>query len=130
MNKPHIKLIGGVWRCQSGDVMCTGQAPRQAYNRWLEATIKAGLEHAGQAQPLVDLPKPKRQPAQRRPQKPVIKHCIGKSWQGLFPPKQTFGQRAAPAMSESERRKQEFLRMAGHGGHGGNDNRTIDMEPI
>lgn len=67
MNKPHIKLIGGVWRCQSGDVMCTGQAPRQAYNRWLEATIKAGLEHAGQAQPLVDLPKPK-----RRPQKPKV----------------------------------------------------------
>lgn len=70
MNKPRIKLIGGVWRCQSGDVLCTGQTPRQAFNRWLEATIKAGLEHAGQAQPLVDLPKPKRQPAQRRPQKP------------------------------------------------------------
>lgn len=32
-----------------------------------------------------------------------------------------------PAMSESERRKQEFLRLAGQGG---NDSRTIDMEPI
>lgn len=70
MNKPHIKLIGGVWRCQSADVMNTGQTPRQAFNRWLEATIKAGLEHYGQAEPIVPLPKPKRQPATRRPQKP------------------------------------------------------------
>lgn len=70
MNKPHIKLIGGVWRCQSAEVISTGQAPRQAFNRWLEATIKAGLEHAGQAEAIVELPKPKRQPAARRAQKP------------------------------------------------------------
>ncbi|KDB99303.1 hypothetical protein AZ23_2319 [Bordetella bronchiseptica E010] len=55
----------------------------------------------------------------------VIRHCIGKSWQGLFPPKQGFGPRPAPAVSEADRRKQEFLRLAGHGG---NDSRTIDME--
>jgi len=70
MNKPHIKLIGGVWRCESGAVLCTGQTPRQSFNRWLEATIKEGLAHYGQAEPVVALPKPKRQPAQRRPQKP------------------------------------------------------------
>ncbi len=70
MNKPHIKLIGGVWRCQSADVMNTGQTPRQAYDRWLEATIKAGLQHDGHAKAIVDLPKPKRQATTRRPQKP------------------------------------------------------------
>lgn len=70
MNKPRIKLIGGVWRCQSADAMNTGPTPRQAFNRWLEATIKAGLQHDGQADAIVDLPKPKRQPATRRPQKP------------------------------------------------------------
>lgn len=70
MNKPHIKLVGGVWRCQSGDTIRTGQTPRQAFGRWLEATIKAGLEHYGQAKPIVDLPKPKRGRAPRRPQKP------------------------------------------------------------
>ncbi|SEJ99897.1 hypothetical protein [Achromobacter sp. NFACC18-2] len=70
MNKPHIKLIGGVWRCQSADVMNTGPTPRQAFNRWLEATIKAGLEHYGRAEALVELPKPKRERARSRPQKP------------------------------------------------------------
>lgn len=67
MNKPHIKLIGGVWRCQSADVMNTGQTPRQAFNRWLEATIKAGLEHYGQADAIVELPKPKRERSRARP---------------------------------------------------------------
>ncbi|MNU70332.1 hypothetical protein D3C71_597360 [compost metagenome] len=70
MNKPRIKLIGGVWRCQSADVMNTGQTPRQAFNRWLEATIKAGLEHYGRAEPIVELPKPKPQQTRSRPQKP------------------------------------------------------------
>ncbi|MGQ4246044.1 helix-turn-helix domain-containing protein [Bordetella bronchiseptica] len=56
----------------------------------------------------------------------VIRYCIGKSWQGLFPPKQAFGPRAAPAISEAERRKQEFLRLAAQGG--GQDNYTLDME--
>ncbi len=67
MNKPRIKLIGGVWRCQSADSMSTGQTPRQAFNRWLESTIKAGLEHYGRAEPIVELPKPKRQRARSRP---------------------------------------------------------------
>lgn len=67
MNKPHIKLIGGVWRCQSADVMNTGPTPRHAFNRWLEATIKQGLAHYGQAAPIVELPKPKRERTRSRP---------------------------------------------------------------
>ncbi|MDT4815111.1 hypothetical protein FQZ97_481310 [compost metagenome] len=67
MNKPHIKLIGGIWRCQSAEVMNTGPTPRAAFNRWLESTIKAGLEHYGQAEPIVDLPKPKRERSRARP---------------------------------------------------------------
>lgn len=67
MNKPHIKLIGGVWRCQSSESMCTGTTPRQAFNRWLEATIREGLAHYGQAEPIVELPKPKRERSRSRP---------------------------------------------------------------
>lgn len=67
MNKPHIKLVGGVWRCQSAEVMNTGQTPRQAFTRWLEATIKQGLAHYGQAEPIVELPKPKRERTRQRP---------------------------------------------------------------
>lgn len=69
MNKPHINLIGGVWRCQSAEFMSTGPTPRAAFNRWLEATIRKGLEHYGQAEPVVDLPKPKRErsPARAKP---------------------------------------------------------------
>lgn len=67
MNKPHIKLIGGVWRCQSADVMNTGQTPHQAFSRWLEATIKQGLAHYGQAEAIVELPKPKRERSRARP---------------------------------------------------------------
>ncbi|QKQ46809.1 hypothetical protein [Achromobacter denitrificans] len=66
MNKPHIKLIGGVWRCQSADVMNTGPTPRHAFNRWLEATIKQGLAHYGRAEPIVELPKPKRERTRSR----------------------------------------------------------------
>ncbi|MDF3858095.1 hypothetical protein P3W70_07045 [Achromobacter denitrificans] len=67
MNKPRIRLIGGVWRCQSADVMNTGQTPRQAFTRWLEATIKQGLAHYGRAEPIVELPKPKRERTRQRP---------------------------------------------------------------
>lgn len=70
MNKPRIKLIGGVWRCQSGESLSVGQTPRQAFNRWLEATIMAGLLQYGQAKPVVERPKPKPQRARARPQKP------------------------------------------------------------
>jgi hypothetical protein len=66
MNKPRIKLVGGVWRCQSADAMSTGPTPRAAFNSWLESTIKAGLEHYGQAQPIVDLPKAKRERSRAR----------------------------------------------------------------
>jgi len=69
MNKPHIKLIGGVWRCQSDDSMSTGPTPRAAFNRWLEATIREGLVHYGQAEPIVELPKPKRERVRTRPRK-------------------------------------------------------------
>lgn len=70
MNKPRIRIVAGVWRCESGVILCTGQTQRQAYNRWLEATIKQGLAHRGQADPVLELPKPKRASSQRRPQKP------------------------------------------------------------
>lgn len=43
------------------------------------------------------------------------------------PPGRQIGLGMVAGMTESERRKQEFLRLAGHGG---NDSRTIDMEPI
>lgn len=42
-------------------------------------------------------------------------------------PGRQIGLGMAAGMTESERRKQEFLRLAGHGG---NDSRTIDMEPV
>ncbi|WP_343499666.1 hypothetical protein [Achromobacter denitrificans] len=70
MNKPHIKLLGGVWRCQDGDATATGQTPRDCYTRWLAAAIKVAFQRGGHADAVVPLPKPKRQPAQRRPQKP------------------------------------------------------------
>lgn len=115
MNKPHIKLIGGVWRCQSGDVMCTGQAPRQAFNRWLEATIKAGLEHYGQAEAIVELPKPKRQPATLRPQKP-------KALDGLDIPVFVAGPRDINAMARPALSLQSVgLRL--------NGNRALEAQP-
>lgn len=100
--------------------------PAESWERWVRhrAQLKKPITEETARQQIEDLGDYRRQGHQPAD---VIKHCIGKSWQGLFPPKQAFGQRAAPAMSESERRKQEFLRMAGHGGQ---DNRTIDMEPI
>lgn len=70
MNKPRIKLIGGVWRCQDHEAMATGQTPRDCYTRWLAASIKVAFQRGGQADAILDLPKPKRQPATRRPQKP------------------------------------------------------------
>lgn len=92
MNKPHIKLVGGVWRCQSADVMNTGQTPRQAFNRWLEATIKAGLEHYGQVEAIVPLPKEKPQRTRSRPQKP-------KALSGLDIPVFVAGPRTTNAMA-------------------------------
>lgn len=45
--------------------MGTGQTPR-----WLAAAIKVAFARGGDTGAIVPLPKPKRQPAQRRPQKP------------------------------------------------------------
>lgn len=59
MSKPRIKIFAGVWQCQSEATTSTGQSPRQAFNRWLEATIKAGLAHGGKAEAIVERPKTK-----------------------------------------------------------------------
>lgn len=100
--------------------------PTEIWERWVRHRIqlKKPITEEAARQQLEDLAAYRRQghdPVE------IIKHSIGKSWQGLFAPKQPFGQRAAPAANESQRRREEFLRLAGQGGA---DSRTIDMEPI
>jgi hypothetical protein len=99
--------------------------PAESWERWVRhrAQLKKPITEEAARQQIADLGTFR---GQGHKPDDVIRHCIGKSWQGLFPPKQAFGPRAAPAMSEAERRKQEFLRLAGHGG--GQDNYTLDME--
>jgi hypothetical protein len=33
--KPHIRLIGGTWRCEWNGVIAFGNTPREAYFRWV-----------------------------------------------------------------------------------------------